>query len=99
MLIMPRIHRRPIERLKSSRTLSVHRTERSRPIEQHEKPPFQDRRAVRERRKRNVPVPVERRRGDRRLARMKAKPEVKALLENSGESAQSREGRFVNETV
>lgn len=99
MLIMPRIHSRPIERLKSSRSLSVHRTERSRAVERDEQQPAQERRAVRERRKRNIPVPVERRRGDRRLAHLKTKPEVKALLENSGDSVKNREGRFVNETV
>ena len=99
MLIMPRIHRRPIERLKSSRSLSVHRTERSRPVDQHERPPVQERRLVKERRKKSVPVPVERRRNDRRLARQRAKPEVRALLENSGQETGSREGRFINEKV
>lgn len=99
MLIMPRIHRRPPARLKSSRSLSVHRTERTKPVDQHQRPTAQDRRIVRERRKSDVPVAVERRRGDRRLARLKAKPEVKAMLENSGQSPGSREGRFVNETV
>ena len=99
MLIMPRIHRRPIERLKSSRSLSVHRTERSRPVDQHQQPPTQERRLVKERRKRNVPVPVERRRNDRRLARQRAKPELRAMLENSGQDSGSREGRFINEKV
>lgn len=99
MLIMPRIHRRPIERLKSSRSLSVHRTERSRPVDQHQPPPAQERRLVRERRKRNVPVPVERRRADRRLRRQQTKPEVRAMLENSGQSMGEREGRFINEKV
>ncbi|MDX1695501.1 MAG: hypothetical protein R3208_17185 [Ketobacteraceae bacterium] len=99
MLIMPRIHRRPIERLKSSRSLSVHRTERSRPVGKEDRPPVQERRLVKERRKRNVPVPVERRRTDRRLARLRTKPELRAMLENSGQESDSREGRFINEKV
>ena len=99
MLIMPRIHRRPIERLKSNRSLSVHRTERARSVRKEDKPPVQDRRLVRERRKKQIPVAQDRRRGDRRLAHLRAKPELKAMLENSGSDADSREGRFVNETV
>ncbi|MCG8316520.1 MAG: hypothetical protein MI976_25185 [Pseudomonadales bacterium] len=99
MLIMPRIHRRPIERLKSNRSLSVHRTERSKPVGREEKPPVQDRRLVKERRKRQEPVANERRRGDRRLAHLRTKPEVKAMLDNSGAGEGHREGRFVNETV
>ena len=99
MLIMPRIHRRPIERLKSNRSLSVHKTERSRQVVQHEQPPATERRLVRDRRKKSVPVMVERRRNDRRLAHLNAKPEVKAMLDNSGKFEKIREGRFVNETV
>ena len=54
---------------------------------------------MRERRKRSEPVPVERRRGDRRLLRQQTKPEVRALLENSGQAVGEREGRFINEKV
>ena len=99
MLIMPRIERRPIERLKSNRSLSVHKTEPSKRVEPHEKPPTQDRRLVRDRRKQRRNVTVDRRRNDRRLAHLHQKPEVKAMLDNSGEFDKTREGRFVNETV
>ncbi|MCG8669131.1 MAG: hypothetical protein MI867_06925 [Pseudomonadales bacterium] len=99
MLITPRIHRRPIERLKSNRSISVHKTERTRRVGPREEPPTQDRRLVRDRRKQHEPVAQERRKNNRRLAHLNEKPEVKAMLDNSGKFDTAREGRFVNETV
>lgn len=99
MLIMPRIHRRPVERLKTSRSLSVHKTERSRHVEEHEPQPAPERRLVRDRRKKSKPVAVERRRNDRRLAHLRMRPELKRLLDNSEGNSKQREGRFINETV
>ncbi len=99
MLITPPVHRRPIERFKSNRSLSVQKTERSKRLERHEKPPTEERRLVKDRRKKNLPFSKERRRHDRRLAHFSAKPEVKAMLDNSGKFNKTREGRFINETV
>lgn len=98
MLITPRIENRPIGHIKSKRSLGIAKPEPSKKIEAKQKASYQDRRQRRERRQISVPVKLERRRGDRRLAHLRVTPELKTMLEHSG-TAQKREGRFVNETV
>lgn len=102
MLIMPRIHRRPIERLKSNRTLNVYRAKASQPVQKDEKPAFRDRRAVRERRKKNVPVKYDRRANDRRLSYFRSPPAIRRLMENAQEETQrmtKRSGIYIDEEV
>lgn len=98
MLVMPRIERRPIERLKSNRTLTVNRSERARPITREDKPLTQERRRSRDRRKQQVPVARDRRRNDRR-ANLKDMPQpLRKMLENARHPLR-REGVYVDETV
>jgi hypothetical protein len=102
MLLMPRIHRRPIERLKSNRSIRVNATEPTKPADAHQKPTFIERRAAHERRRQNLPVSVERRRQERRNASRRLRPEIRALLQNSGTSDSavvSREGTYIDEDV
>jgi len=102
MLLMPRIHRRPIERLKSNRSIKVYASERSKHIEPHERPQFTDRRAVKERRRQNLPVKTDRRRQDRRNAHRALRPEIRSLLENSGNQNPAtirRGGVYIDEDV
>jgi hypothetical protein len=103
MLLMPRIHRRPIERLKSNRSIRVYASERIRPLEQHEKPQFMERRgAAKERRRQSKPVTEERRRQDRRNAHRKLRPEIRSLLENAGARNPAtirRGGVYIDEDV
>jgi hypothetical protein len=98
MLVMPRIERRPIARLKSSRTLSVYPTERSRPISADEKPLTPERRRIHERRKREHPVAQERRQGDRRADRKNLPGALRQILQHTRNPAR-REGVYVDETV
>src|SRR5690606_33848286 len=98
MLLMPRIHRRPIERLKSNRSIRVYETERIHPTEKHPKPEYSERRLVRERRRQDQPVNEERRRQDRRNLRQKLRPEIRAMLQNAGDRnavSQQRGGLYV----
>lgn len=98
MLVMPRIERRPIERLKSNRTLSVHPAEKARPVSREDSPQEQDRRRSRERRKRQEPVANDRRAGDRR-ANLKNLPlPLRKMLQHS-RNPMRREGVYIDETV
>lgn len=102
MLLMPRIQRRQIERLKSSRSIRVFETERAKPVEREERPQFNERRAVRERRQQQEPVPQERRRQERRNARQSLRPEIRAMLENAGgrnAATVRRGGVYIDEDV
>lgn len=102
MLLMPRIHRRPIERLKSNRSIKVYASERAKEIERHERPQFQDRRAVKERRRQTIPVKEERRRQNRRNAHRALRPEIRSLLENAGNQNPAtirRGGVYIDEDV
>lgn len=102
MLLMPRIHRRQIERLKSNRSIRVHASERIKPTEAQLRPQFVERRAVSERRKQSIPVKVERRKGDRRNAHQKLRPEIRSLLENAGNvnpATIQRGGVYIDEDV
>lgn len=102
MLLMPRIHRRHIDRLKSSRSIRVYESERIHPVERQPKPQYRERRVVQERRRQNQPVAVERRRQDRRNARQQLRPEVRALLENAGNPSATgirRTGIYIDEDV
>ena len=102
MLLMPRIHRRQIERLKSNRSIKVYASEKAKQIEPHERPQFIDRRAVKERRRQNMPVKEERRRQDRRNAHRALRPEIRSLLENSGNNNPAtvqRGGVYIDEDV
>ncbi|MEE2730828.1 MAG: hypothetical protein VYA55_08385 [Pseudomonadota bacterium] len=102
MLLMPRIHRRPIERLKSNRSIKVYASERSKPVEPQERPQFVDRRAVKERRRHNLPVKEDRRRQDRRNAHRALRPEIRSLLENAGNQNPAtiqRGGVYIDEDV
>jgi len=102
MLLMPRIQRRHIDRLKSSRSIRVYESERIHPIERQPKPQYSERRLVRERRQQDQPVSVERRRQDRRNARLQLRPEVRTLLENAGNQAAAGSGRtgvYIDEDV
>lgn len=99
---MPRIQRRHIDRLKSSRSIRVYESERIHPVERQPKPQFSERRLVRERRQQDRPVAVDRRRQDRRNAYQKLRPEVRTLLENAGASNPSpgsRTGVYIDEDV
>ncbi len=99
---MPRIHRRPIERLKSNRSIRVYESERIHPIEKEARPTFSERRLVRERRRQDVPVQEDRRRQDRRNAYQNLRPEIRTLLQNAGDrSAASvrRGGVYIDEDV
>jgi len=102
MLLMPRIHRRPIERLKSNRSIKVYASERSKALELHERPQFSDRRGVKERRRKDTPVKNERRRQDRRNAHRMMRPEIRSLLENAGNANPAtirRGGVYIDEDV
>lgn len=102
MLLMPRIHRRQIERLKSNRSIRVHATERIKATQAHEKPEYAERRAVNERRKRALPVNEDRRKTNRRNAHQKLRPEIRSMLENSGDrnpATIQRDGVYINEDV
>lgn len=102
MLLMPRIHRRPIERLKSNRSIRVYEAEHIHPVEKQPKPQFVDRRGRQERRQQDVPVATERRRQGRRNAHQNLRPEIRALLQNSGEpnpATVRRGGVFIDEDV
>ena len=102
MLLMPRIHRRQIERLKSSRSIRVYESERIHPVERQPKPQFSERRLVRERRQRQDPVPNDRRRQDRRNAHQALRPEIRAMLENAGGNNAAtiqRGGVYIDEDV
>ncbi len=102
MLLMPRIQRRHIERLKSSRSIRVYESERIHPIERHEKPSYSERRLVRERRQHQEPVANDRRRQDRRNARHTLRPEIRAMLENAGghnAATSQRGGVYIDEDV
>lgn len=102
MLLMPRIHRRPIERLKSNRSIKVYASERTKEIAPQERPQFQDRRAIKERRRQNIPVKDERRRQDRRNAHRALRPEIRSLLENAGNQNAAtiqRGGVYIDEDV
>lgn len=102
MLLMPRIQRRHIERLKSSRSIRVYESERTHPIERHPKPQFSERRLVRERRQRQEPINQDRRRQDRRNAHQALRPEIKAMLENTGDrnaATIQRGGVYIDEDV
>ncbi len=99
---MPRIHRRPIERLKSNRSLNVYRAKSTQPVHKDEKPVFRDRRGVRERRKKKEPVKYDRRANDRRLSYFRSPPAIKRLMENAQEDTQrmtKRSGVFIDEEV
>lgn len=107
MLLMPRIHRRPIERLKSTRSIKVHQIERSKPTEPQartavvEPGPSTERRNN-DRRQRSQPVAQDRRRGDRRNAHKQMRHELKSMLANSGDRNPAtirRDGVFVDEDV
>ncbi|PJF33107.1 MAG: hypothetical protein CUN57_03020, partial [Phototrophicales bacterium] len=100
--IMPRIHQRTIERLKSNRTLNVTQAKPVKPVSREDKPVFNDRRSRQDRRKVNRKVPFDRRRQDRRLAYQRASPALKTFLENADESTRRitrREGQYIDETV
>jgi len=102
MLLMPRIQRRHIERLKSSRSIRVYETERTTPVERQPKPQYSERRLVRERRQREEPVSNDRRRQDRRNAHHSLRPEIRAMLENAGgpnAATAQRGGVYVDEDV
>ncbi|MAR92838.1 MAG: hypothetical protein SV765_16355 [Pseudomonadota bacterium] len=80
----------------------MHSTEPSKPLDPHEKPKFMERRGLRERRRRQVPVAVERRRQDRRNAHRRLRPEIRSLLENSGTNnaaTRPRGGLYIDEDV
>jgi hypothetical protein len=102
MLLMPRIQRRQIERLKSSRSIRVYEAERTHPIERQPKPQFSERRLVRERRQQELPVAQDRRRQDRRNAHQALRPEIRAMLENAGgrnAATIRRGGVYIDEDV
>lgn len=102
MLLMPRIHRRSIERLKSNRSIRVYESERIHPVGQEIKPTYSERRLVRERRKQEIPVQEDRRRQPRRNAHQNLRPEIRALLQNSGDRNAAtirRDGVYINEDV
>lgn len=102
MLLMPRIHRRQIERLKSNRSIRVHAVEPSKPIERQHRPQYLERRKPNERRKRTIPVKFDRRKGDRRNAHQRMRPEIRSLLENAGgqnPATIKRDGVYINEDV
>lgn len=102
MLLMPRIHRRQIERLKSNRSIRVHATERIKHSEPQQRPQYVERRSVNERRKRAVPVKVDRRKADRRNAHQRLRPEIRSMLENAGgnnPATLKRGGVFIDEDV
>ena len=107
MLLMPRIHRRPIERLKSTRSIKVHQIERTKATEPQSRPavveqgPSSERRNN-DRRQRSQTVAQDRRRGDRRNAHKQMRRELKSMLSNSGErhpATLRRDGVFVDEDV
>lgn len=101
MLLMPKIHNRQIVRLKSNRAIRVYATEPTKKVEPQEQPKFLERRArSKDRRKKSIPVSVNRRRGDRRNAHRKLRPELRTLLENAGNQNPAtirREGVYINE--
>lgn len=103
MLLMPRIHRRQIERLKSNRSIRVHATERTKATEPHERPQYVERRtSSTERRKQSIPVKEDRRKADRRNAHQKLRPEIRSMLENAGNrnaATIQRGGVYINEDV
>lgn len=102
MLLMPRIHRRPIERLKSNRSIRVYESERIHPIEKENKPNYSERRLVRERRRQEQPVKDDRRRQDRRNAHQNLRPEIRTLLQNAGNRNPAtirRGGVYIDEDV
>ena len=102
MLLMPRIHRRQIDRLKSNRSIRVHATERSKRVEPHERPQYSERRTVNERRRQSIPVENDRRQDDRRNAHRRLRPEIRSLLENAGgqnPATIKRGGVYINEDV
>ena len=106
MLPMPPLERRPIDRLKSSRSLKVHKTKPARTVEkevQEQQDTVKERRSTREeRREETLPVAFERRKSDRRRAFLRNSRQMREILSNSGlnsPSAESRQGMFVNEEV
>ena len=102
MLLMPRIHRRQIERLKSNRSIKVYASEKSKPTEPQQRPQFVDRRGMKERRHKQIPVKVDRRRQDRRNAHRSMRPEIRAMLQNAGSGHPAnaqRGGVYIDEDV
>ena len=103
MILMPRIEHRTIERLKSNRSIRVQATEPSTPIAPKDHPRYNDRRSrSRDRRQKSIPVANDRRRGDRRNAHKRLRPEIKALLQNAGGSNPTtikRDGVYIDENV
>ncbi|MGC1508338.1 hypothetical protein [Ketobacter sp.] len=103
MLLMPMIHNRQIERLKSNRSIRVYSSEATKQSAPQQLPKFSERRArSKDRRKNSVPVSLDRRRGDRRNAHQALRPELKTLLQNAGSNNPAtvrREGVYINEDV
>ncbi len=102
MLLMPRIHRRSIEGFKSNRSLRVHGVEKAVPVNKRTRPNEGERRVVNERRKSSIPVKLDRRRGPRRNARQRLRPEIRKMLENAGNSnaaTMRRGGVYIDEDV
>ena len=96
---MPRIHRRPIERFKSNRSISVHKSEPLKNKRRGERPSFQERRIVHDRRRYGLPVKQERRKGDRRMLHLRVRPEIRTMMENSGKLPSKHEGLYIDEKV
>lgn len=103
MILMPRIEHRRIERLKSNRSIRVQAAEPYTEIAPKQHPRYNDRRSrSRDRRQKSVSVSVDRRRGDRRNAHKRLRPEIKALLENAGgnnAATVKRDGVYIDEDV
>ena len=106
MLPLPPLDRRPIDRLKSNRSLKVHKTKANTGVEKEAQEPkdtIKERRSPRiERREDALPVAFERRKSDRRRAFLRNSRQMREILSNSGldtPSADTRQGMFVNEEV
>ncbi len=106
MLPMPKIERRQIDRLKSNRSLKVHKSKASNSVEQEAQEPknlLRERRSPKEeRREIEQEVAFERRRSDRRRAFLRNSRQMREILSNSGvnsPSPASRQGMFIDEEV
>ncbi len=103
MLPMPKIERRQIDRLKSNRSLKVHKSKAGNSVEQEPKNLLSERRSPsEERREVDQEVAFERRRSDRRRAFLRNSRQMREILSNSGVNSPtpaSRQGMFIDEEV
>jgi len=102
MLPLPPIHRRQMDNLRTYRSLKVYQAEPVGRTNKNKQNKLSERRQKTERRHKNLSVPYDRRKDDRRLAYLNLSERIKTLIENSGDSnmdPDQRSGRFIDETV